>query len=67
MKVVSTEFEPQVRAVPVAEVLAPVRPLAIRKLSHKPTPASVHPGLFPPSYDLALTVLPMTWAFLLLF
>ena len=31
MKVVTTEFEPQVRAVPVAEVLAPVRPLPLRR------------------------------------
>ena len=31
MKVVTTEFEPQVRAIPVAEVLAPVRLLPLRR------------------------------------
>jgi len=46
MKVVSTEFEPQVRAVPVAEVLAPVRPLPIRKRRIMLTPAAVEARLF---------------------
>lgn len=46
MKVVSTEFEPQVRAVPVAEILAPVRPLPIRKRRIMLTPAAVEARLF---------------------
>ena len=46
MKVVSTEFEPQVRAVPVAEVLAPVCPLPIRKRRIMLTPAAVEARLF---------------------
>ncbi len=46
MKVVSTEFEPQVRAVPVAEVSAPVRTLPIRKRRVMLTPAVVEARLF---------------------
>ncbi|WP_156255960.1 hypothetical protein [Sandarakinorhabdus oryzae] len=46
MKVVSTEYEPQVRAVPVAEVLAPVRPLPIRRRRVVLTPAVVEARLF---------------------
>ncbi len=46
MKVVTTEFEPQVRAVPVAEVLAPVRPLPIRRRRVMLTPALVEARLF---------------------
>jgi hypothetical protein len=46
MKVVSTEFEPQVRAVPVSEILAPVRPLPIRKRRVMLTPAVVEARLF---------------------
>lgn len=46
MKVVSTEYEPQVRAVPVAEVLAPVRPLPIRRRRVILTPAVVEARLF---------------------
>ncbi|WP_165768675.1 hypothetical protein [Sandarakinorhabdus cyanobacteriorum] len=46
MKVVSTEFEPQVRAVPVSDVLAPVRPLPIRKRRVVLTPAVVEARLF---------------------
>ena len=50
MKVVTTEFEPQMRAVPVAEVLAPARPLPIRRkgLGRRVmlTPAVVEARLF---------------------
>lgn len=46
MKVVSTEYEPQVRAVPVAEILAPVRPLPIRRRRVVLTPAVVEARLF---------------------
>jgi hypothetical protein len=46
MKVVSTEYELQVRAVPVAEVLAPVRPLPIRRRRVILTPAVVEARLF---------------------
>jgi hypothetical protein len=46
MKVVTTEFEPQVRAVPVAEVMAPVRTLPIRKRRIMLTPAVVEARLF---------------------
>lgn len=46
MKVVSTEFEPQVRAVPVAEVLAPVRPLPLRRRRVMLMPAMVEARLF---------------------
>lgn len=46
MKVVSTEFEPQVRAVPVAETPAPVRPLPIRRRRLVLTPAVVEARLF---------------------
>ncbi|MBU6166915.1 MAG: hypothetical protein KGQ52_12430 [Alphaproteobacteria bacterium] len=46
MKVVSTEFEPQVRAVPVSDVSAPVRtrPLAKRRIML--TPAVIEARLF---------------------
>jgi len=46
MKVVSTEFEPQVRAVPVADASAPVRPLPLRKRRVMLTPAVVETRLF---------------------
>jgi hypothetical protein len=46
MKVVSTEFEPQVRAVPAAEISAPVRPLPIRRRRIMLTPAVVEARLF---------------------
>lgn len=46
MKVVTTEFEPQVRAVPVAEVTAPVRPLPMPKRRIMLTPAVVEARLF---------------------
>jgi hypothetical protein len=46
MKVVSTEFEPQVRAVPVAELSAPVRTLPLRKRRVMLTPAVVEARLF---------------------
>ncbi|WP_152417312.1 hypothetical protein [Sandarakinorhabdus sp. AAP62] len=46
MKVVSTEFEPQVRAVPVAEILAPVRRLPTAKRRIMLTPAAVEARLF---------------------
>ena len=46
MKVVTTEFEPQVRAVPVAEVLAPVRPLPLRRRRSMLMPAVVETRLF---------------------
>lgn len=46
MKVITTEFEPQVRAVPVSEVLTPVRPLPIRKRRIMLTPAVIEARLF---------------------
>ncbi len=46
MKVVSTEFEPQVRAVPVADNSAPVRPLRTAKRRIMLTPAVVESRLF---------------------
>lgn len=46
MKVVTTEFEPQVRAVPVAEVMAPVRTLPTAKRRIRLTPAVVEARLF---------------------
>ncbi len=46
MKVVTTEFEPQVRAIPVAEELAPVRRLPLRRRRVMLTPAVVEARLF---------------------
>lgn len=46
MKVIQTEFEPQVRAIPVADVFAPVRPLPIRKRRVTLTPAVIEARLF---------------------
>ncbi len=46
MKVVTTEFEPQVRAVPVAAETAPVRTLPLRKRRVMLTPAVVEARLF---------------------
>jgi hypothetical protein len=46
MKVIQTELEPQVRAVPVSETLAPVRTLPIRKRRIMLTPAVVEARLF---------------------
>jgi hypothetical protein len=46
MKVVTTEFEPQIRAVPASEVTAPVRRLPIRKRRIMLTPAVVEARLF---------------------
>ncbi|WP_310474452.1 hypothetical protein [Sandarakinorhabdus sp.] len=46
MKVLSTEFEPQVRGLPVADVLAPIRPLPIRKRRVMLTPALIEARLF---------------------
>jgi hypothetical protein len=46
MKVFTTEFEPQVRAVPVASDLAPVRPLPIRRRRVMLLPAEVDARLF---------------------
>lgn len=45
MKVIQTEIEPQVRAVPVAETKAPVRPLR-RRSRVILTPAVVEARLF---------------------
>lgn len=46
MKVIHTELEPQVRGLPVAEALAPVRPLPIRKRRVMLTPALSDARLF---------------------
>ncbi len=46
MKVVTTEFEPQIRALPASDVTAPVRRLPIRKRRIMLTPAVVEARLF---------------------
>lgn len=46
MKVVLTELEPQMRAFPVSEVLAPVRPLPIPRRRVMLTPTVFEARLF---------------------
>ncbi len=46
MKVIQTEYEPQVRTAPVAEISAPARTLPIRKRRVVLTPAVIEARLF---------------------